>query len=73
MEKYKCFSQSFCSGQVCYSPIGRNKSRGPFQDPSGNEFERLDKGRPSLGAMKTIGLLHLADLKEFLKNASKII
>ena len=52
---------------------GRNKSRGPFQDPSGNELERLGAGGPSLGAMKTVGLLHLGHLKEFLKNASKII
>lgn len=73
VEKCKRFSQSFCSGQACYSPSGRNKSRGPFQDPSGNELERLGTGRPSLGAMKTVGLLHLGHLKEFLKNAGKII
>lgn len=73
MEKYKRFSQSFRSGQVCDSAIGRNKSRGPFQDPSGNELKRLDTGRPSSGAMNTIGLLHLGHLKEFLKNASKVI
>lgn len=73
VEKCKRFSQSVCSGQACYSPFGRNKSRGPFQDPSGNELERLGAGGPSLGAMKTVGLLHLGHLKEFLKNASKII
>lgn len=59
------FLKASALDKACYSPSGRNKSRGPFQDPSGNELERLGTGRPSLGAMKTVGLLHLGHLKEF--------
>ena len=73
VEKSKRFSQSFRSAQVCDSAIGRNKPRGPFQAPRRSELERLDTARPPLGAVNTIGLLHLGHLKEFLKNASKII
>ena len=38
--KVKFFFQSFCSQQVCYSPIDGNKSHGPFRGPSGNQEGR---------------------------------